>query len=201
MGETVTYLGHVDVRPSLNQSEYDYLYALTEPWLHEEDSSAPGQPDRCCDWEPCPHGCCLSWNGREKFHAGVVWMEYLIDHLLRPVAERRGDPRLTGFTFDHRLDGLVVGERSWSRELFAIRVHDNEVSHELLRRGEPLPWEPGWDGLYPEDRPWLAAEPRPRRSSLDDPPPELAQPGTRRRTQPTKPREPRVRGREQDRGA
>ena len=31
MGETVTYLGHVDIVPSLNQSEYDYLYALTEP--------------------------------------------------------------------------------------------------------------------------------------------------------------------------
>jgi len=152
VGETITYLGHVDIKPGLNQSEYDYLYALTEPWLHEEHRSAPGQPERYCDWEPCPHGCCLAWNGREKFHAGAAWMKYLIDDLLRPGAdaESRNDPRLTGFTFDHRLDGLVVGERAWSRELFAIRVQDNEVSQELLRRGEPLPWESGWDGLYPE---------------------------------------------------
>jgi hypothetical protein len=174
MGENVTYLGHVDIVPGLNQSEYDYLYALTEPVRDTADNRADGQPSGLCDWEPCPHGCCLAWNGREKFHAGMAWMEFLIDHLLRPgaSAEGRADVRLAGFTFDHRMDGLIVGERQWSRELFSIRVENNQVRQEILRRGEPLPWESGWDGLYPEDRPWLAREPVPRRSSLDDPPPE-----------------------------
>jgi hypothetical protein len=127
-------------------------------------------------------------------------MAYLIDELLRPGAraEASHDPGLTGFTFDHRLDGLIVGERSWSRELFAIRVQDNQVSQEPLRRGEPLPWESGWDGLYPEDRPWLAAEPRPRNSSLDDPPPEPVRVRTRRAR--PKVEQPRVRGRQEGAG-
>ena len=89
-------LGHVDIVPSLNQSEYDYFYALTEPVGPTADNRADEQPPGCCDWEPCPHGCCLSWNGREKFHAGMVWMEFLIDHLLRPgaFAKGRADARL-----------------------------------------------------------------------------------------------------------
>jgi hypothetical protein len=61
-------------------------------------------------------------------------MEYLIHELLRPGdrAAANRDPRLAGFTFDHRLDGLIVGERSWSRKLFAIRVADDMVSEEVL---------------------------------------------------------------------
>lgn len=33
--------------------------------------------------------CCLSWNGRKKFHGGMIWMKYLIDHLLRSGARAR----------------------------------------------------------------------------------------------------------------
>lgn len=141
MGETVTYLGHVDIVPGLNQPEYDYLHALTEPGADTADGWAEGRPPGWCDWEPCPHGCCLAWNGREKFHGAGVWMEYLIDQLLAPgaAAAGRDDARLSGFTFAHRMDGLVIGERSWSRQLFAIRVEDNQVRQEVLRRGEPLP--------------------------------------------------------------
>lgn len=175
MGETVSYLGHVSIVPSLNQSEYDYLCAVTQPDVDLGGPDAEDQSGRECAWEPCAHGCCLSWDGTEKFHAGQFWMRYLIDHFLRPGAHAagRGMPKFAGFTFDHRMDGLIVGERSWSRQLFAIRVENNEVREEVLLRGEPLPWESGWNGLHPDDRPWLASEPR-RRSSLDDPPPELA---------------------------
>ena len=173
MGETVSYLGHVNLVPSLNQSEYDYLEAYFGLRSFTAGNRAEKQPDDWCGWGPCPHGCCLSWDGREKFHAGVVWMEYLIDHLLRPGARNQAsaDPRFAGFTFDHRLDGVIVGERSWSYELFAIRVTNNEVSEEILHRGDPLPGDPGWDGLYLEDRPWLAKDPHPRSSfDLPDPP-------------------------------
>ena len=116
-GETVRYLGHVDVEPGLNQSEYNYLEDCFGLRPGQVRDRAEGPPDDWCGWGPCPHGCCLSWDGREKFHAGAVWMEYLIDELLRPEARAAAsqDPRLAGFTFDHRLDGLIVGERSWSR--------------------------------------------------------------------------------------
>ena len=128
-------------------------------------------------------------------------MEYLIEELLRPGARAAAsqDPGLAGFAFDHRLDGLIIGERSWSRELFAIRVTDNVVTQEVLRQGEPLAWESGWDGIRPEDRPWLAGEPRPR-SGLDDPALELVARPARRRTAPVRPSQRRARTRAKDPG-
>ena len=89
MGGTVNDLGHVNIVPNPSQDEYDYLYGLTEPWMSGSPPKRPGQLDRACRWEPCPHGCCLSWNSHDKFHAGVVWMHYLIDHLLGPGARAR----------------------------------------------------------------------------------------------------------------
>jgi hypothetical protein len=116
---------------------------------------------------PCPRGCCLVWNGHEKLYAGPAWLQYLIDHFLRHDAHARtsGDSQFTGFTFDHEMNGMIVGEQGDNRELFLLRVEANEVTREILRRGDPaLPWEPGYQGL--DDRPWLAGE-RPWRSSLD----------------------------------
>jgi hypothetical protein len=114
---------------------------------------------------PCPHGCCLVWNGHEKFYSGPAWLEYIIDHFLRRDADARtsGDSQFTGFTFDHEMNGIIVGEQGDNRELFLLRVEANEVTREILRRGYPaLPWEPGYRGL--DDRPWLACQ-RPWRSS------------------------------------
>jgi hypothetical protein len=153
---------------------------------------ADGQPSLWCQWVPCPHGCCLGWDGHEKFYAGTAWMVYLIDHFLRPGAHAAasGDPQFTEFTFDHQMDGLIIGEQGDNRELFAIRVVENEVFGETLRVGEPMPWASGWDGPYAEDRPWLSPMPR-RRSSLELPDPPagasspsvlgLPSPGTKRR--------------------
>ena len=86
------------------------------------NSIAEGQPSLWCQWTPCPQGCCLGWDGHEKFYAGTLWMQD-------------------------------------NRELFAIWVIDGEVSREVLRRGDPMPWdEPGW---------WTALleEPAPSRST------------------------------------
>jgi hypothetical protein len=123
---------------------------------------------------PCPHGCCLVWNGHEKFYAGPAWLQYLIDHFLRRDARAatRGGSQFAGFTFNHEMNGMIVGEQDDSRELFLLSVEANEVTKQILRQDDPvLPWEPDYRGL--DDRPWLAGE-RPWRSSLVSPPPELA---------------------------
>ena len=61
------------------------------------------------------------------------------------------------------MNGIIVGEQGDNRELFRLHVEANEVTKEILRRGDPvLPWEPGYRGL--DDRPWLVGE-RPWRSS------------------------------------
>ena len=36
-------------------------------------------------------------------------------------------PQLTDFTFDHRLDGMIVGCRRDTRELFAITASNNRT--------------------------------------------------------------------------
>jgi hypothetical protein len=156
MGVNTDYLGHVEIVPNLNQAEYDYLHAFARsrrsyrpggPYaVSPEDPDtgngkrevelynqiADGQPGYWCQWVPCPHGCCLVWNGHEKFYAGPAWLQYLIDHFLRRDAHARtsGDPQFTGFTFDHEMNGIIVGEQGDNRELFLLRVEANEVTTE-----------------------------------------------------------------------
>jgi hypothetical protein len=117
----------------------------------------------------------------EKFYGGQLWLKYLIDHFLRRGAYKRGscDPQFREFTFDHEMNGIIVGEQKDNRELFILRVAADEVTRETLRRDDPDPWEPGYRGL--DDRPWLAGE-RPWRSSLGFPPPELEQTSPRQST-------------------
>ena len=192
MGVNTDYLGHIEIVPGLNQTEYDYLRAFaasrrcnrpdgpyavtpTDPDHRDRDQDiesyneiAEGQPSLWCQWEPCAHGCCIGWNGHEKFYAGPAWLQYLIDHFLRPgaLAQKSGDPQFESFTFDHRMNGFVVGERKDIRELFALIVADDEVHRVVLRDGDPGYGEPGYQG--PESRPWLARDYEPWRSSLDE---------------------------------
>jgi hypothetical protein len=104
----------------------------------------------------------LSYEGFEKFYAPVEWLRYLIEHFLKPGAEasRTGHPDFAAFTFDHVLDGMVVGCRRDNKELFAITVADNAVRSKVLRRGDrdyrdyaPLPYEQAVDRqLSPDQR-------------------------------------------------
>lgn len=186
MGVTTRCLGHVSIDPPLNQPEYDYLrlfarsrrsfreggpYAVLPVDPHEEAPTlhgdaaadranliAEGQPGYWCQWVPCPRGCCLSWDGHEKFYAGGPWLEYLVDHFLRPgaFAEADGSFWFRGFTFDHDVNGVVVGEQGDNRELFSLTVEHGEVVRRTLRRGEPMPWDAGY--VEKDEPPWLAYE-------------------------------------------
>lgn len=161
MGYTTDFVGHLDISPPLNPDERAYLEAFRRtrhcdhggsPYdvrgnpmapddLPTEQSNAlgPGKPQLYCQWVACGEGCCLSFDGDEKFYQPAAWLAYLIDHLLGPGAVASGvdHPRLQGFTFDHRLDGIIVGCRRDNRELFALVVEDNEVSREVMRAGDP----------------------------------------------------------------
>jgi hypothetical protein len=133
---------------------------------------APGQPQLWCQWVPCLDGCCLSFDGNEKFYRPVAWMRYLIQHFLKPgaAASRTGLPAFEHFTFDHRLDGMVVGCRRDNKELFAINVKANRVTEKVLRAGlpeylgrEPLAYERAIDR-------WESERRRRRRVPPDEPP-------------------------------
>ena len=62
-------------------------------------------------------------------------------------ASTTGLPMFEHFTFDHHLEGIVVGCRRDNKELFAIEVQDNAVREWVLRKGlvedwlDPLPYE------------------------------------------------------------
>lgn len=163
MGHTTDFIGHIDIAPSLNSDEIAYLTAFSESRRCErpggayavpgnpraEDSSAfsgdsygrtpVGQPGLWCDWVPCWDGCCLAFNGAEKFYSPVAWLRYLIDHFLRPEAHASAsdDPLFQHFTFDHVLDGTVVGCRRDNKELFAITVARNQVQEKTIRPADP----------------------------------------------------------------
>ena len=174
MGYPTDFIGHIGIEPSLNVDEIAYLTAFTEsrrftrpggpydvagnPRAEQPDDFDPhlynqpphGQPSLSCAWEACWEGCCLAYDGREKFYGAATWLTYLIDHFLKPGAwaSRASDGRFAGFGFDHVLDGMVVGCRRDNKQLFAITVERNRVREEILRRADrrlrdlpPLPYE------------------------------------------------------------
>ena len=140
MGYTTDFVGHIDITPPLNDDEINYLSAFARsrrcdrpggPYdvpgnpaaernslsIERSNATAPGQPGLWCQWVPCWDGCCLAFDGHEKFYAAIPWLRYLIEHFLKPnaAASRRVDPMFANFSFDHRLDGMVVGCRRTTR--------------------------------------------------------------------------------------
>lgn len=172
MGYTTDFVGHIDIEPALNQDEVEYLTAFARsrhwdrpqgpyavpgnPFVDERGEAGkgeadhdrrnrpgPGVPQLYCQWTPCWDGCCLSFDGREKFYQPVPWLRFLVAHFLRPgaLASRSGLPQFEHFTFDHALSGMVVGCRRDTKELFAITARGARVTTRTLRRGEPSYWD------------------------------------------------------------
>lgn len=140
MGFTTDFIGHIDIAPSLNDEEIAYLTAFSQsrrcrrpggpydvpgnPMAETSEGfgdsynrAADGQPGLWCSWVPCWEGCCLAFNGNEKFYSAVAWLRYLVTHFLKAGAQasRSGNERFAGFTFDHHLEGMIVGCRRETR--------------------------------------------------------------------------------------
>ena len=107
-------------------------------------SPGDGSPYPHLDWKPCPSGCCLGWDSRtEKSRMAEEWLQYLIDHFLRPGAKARisGRPDFERFTFDHVVNGTIAAERDDTRQLWLIRCKDNEISTEQLVPPDVMEWD------------------------------------------------------------
>lgn len=175
MGLHTSYLGHARIAPALNSDEIGFLrsFNLTrhcgdddaplEVAQHPVDNetgrdggaynrAAPGMPGLWCPWTCCDTGCCLHWDGVEKPYAPQEWLTYLIDTFLRPGAALDGDPAAArrGLTFDHVLDGMLVGQRRETGELFALDVVGNVVTRRLLVPGAEGTDEWGYRSLEQE---------------------------------------------------
>jgi hypothetical protein len=166
MGYRVQVIGHIDVKPRLNDHEFEYLTAFAESrrwsrpqgplWApstpfgldeeavgastHDINTPPGGQPGLWCPWVPSCAGACLvvREDGTDGKNYGVTpWLQYVIDTFLRPGASAHGEPGFEDFSFDHDLSGAVAAHRSDTGELWLVRVRGHVVQHESVRKGDP----------------------------------------------------------------
>jgi hypothetical protein len=156
MGYTTEFTGAIEIEPPLNQAEVDYLnkFAHTrrmkrdrgpyfvngsgamgqgsDPDIQDHNLPPLGQPGLWCKWVPSYDGCFIEWNGFEKFYDSVEWMQYLIDHFLKPgaYASKINDPQFSEFTFDHVLNGTIDAQSEDPDDMWRLVVKDNVV-HEV----------------------------------------------------------------------
>jgi hypothetical protein len=173
MGYQTDFIGYLHVQPSLNAAEIalinqmarmapfgavdDLASGEVDPTLLELISGAPGG---WSNWEACCQGCCLSYDGGDKANHMIPWLKYLMATYIVPGAAAAGRPGLEEFTCDHMLNGMVVGSRRDTRELFSITVRENDVEVELLWPGVPE-WSDypplGYHAAIDRFRDWRAA--------------------------------------------
>jgi len=184
MGYTTDIIGTVEVTPKLSDAEMSYLtaFAATRRWFRQEGPyvvldnpsvdepyddvelyNRPwlGEPSLWCHWVPCWEGCCLSFDGGEKFYAPTQWLRYLIEHFLAPDARaaKSGNPAFTEFSFDHELNGVLAARRRDTGRLWLIKVRANRVREQTLVHGVSeeeiwgaLPYETAADEFKPRRR-------------------------------------------------
>ena len=164
MRHATDLIGRIDIDPVLNQPEIDYLAGFARTRRFDRDGGpyvvptdpdaesagdhgdafqrpAPEQPELWCPWAPAPNGRRLVVVARERFYAPVGWLRYLILHFLKPgaILSRSGLPGFEEFTFDHRLDGMVVGCGDEDEGLFAITATDNRVTTKSVGPRQRVP--------------------------------------------------------------
>lgn len=138
MGYQTDYIGYLEIEPPLDEREQVIINRISgSPYLLEEggplrvaDASdeairqvVADAPRGWSNWTVSPDGCCLSYDGGDKANYMVPWLKFLMRALLVPAGRV--------------VNGMVVGSRRDTRELYSITVRDNEVEIELLWPGNP----------------------------------------------------------------
>lgn len=127
------FTGCVRIRPALTEAERSHLVDLAASGGTLRGTPT-GRGDRDVPfarlaWQACPGGCCLTWDPMaEKASMMLPSLRFLVDHLLRAGARAEGSTAFAGFTFDHVLDGIVIGAGR------VVEVDANRVSERTLTR-------------------------------------------------------------------
>lgn len=156
MGYTTDFSGEVSITPPLNQAEISFLNAfnatrrvqrtrgpyyvgdrgcgvLTPGQTFDGESdvtnmnAAPeGQPGLWCQWIPTEDGTAIQWDGGEKFYESEAWMEYIIDHFLKPgcIAAKE----LPFLQANHICNGEIEAQGEDPNDRWKLVVEDNVVS-------------------------------------------------------------------------
>lgn len=150
MGYHTEFWGSVTVDPPLNDAEIAYLTAFSETRRMDRregpyfvggsgefgqgrdsdiiDYNRPprGQPGLWCQWVPTSGGTEIEWDGGEKFYDSVEWMEYLIEHFLKPGALAKNE--LPFLQANHTVNGEIHAQGGESSDRWKLVVKDNRVS-------------------------------------------------------------------------
>jgi hypothetical protein len=169
MGYRTSTIGHMDVRPALNDAEFGYLTGLAEtrrwrrpegelfvpmsPFGFDEEAvvvpteaynDTGRQPGLWCPWIPSCRGECLVVNedGTDGKNYGIAaWLDYLMKTFLEPGARAEGEPGFDEFTFDHEVSGVIATHGLNDGAFSLLRAGGGDVWTEVVRRGDPAPWD------------------------------------------------------------
>lgn len=157
MGYITKFDGKITVEPPLNAAEVEYLRRFANsrrvdredgPYCAPDDGQfgqsnaggvknhnmpPAGQPGLWCNWEPTEDGTAIQDSDLEaSAYNPEEWMQYLIDHFLKPgaVAYRTSDPQFNEFTFDHVLNGTIDAEGEEPGDIWRLKVRDNVVTRQ-----------------------------------------------------------------------
>jgi hypothetical protein len=125
MGYTTYFNGEIAVSPPLNEEEIYYLgkFNTYTDYAAEAEEAIYGW----CQWVSTADGSAIVWDEGEKFYDSVYWMQFIIDHFLKPDGHAKGKPGFEAFTFDHVCNGVIYAEGEDSDDRWALRVKDNDV--------------------------------------------------------------------------
>jgi hypothetical protein len=88
--------------------------------VQDSNSSPVGQPSLWCGWRPNEDGTAIVWDRGEKFYYYIEWLEYLIEHFLKP--------------WGYRLNGTMNWVGQDAKDRGVITVRDNAVSVTSTRK-------------------------------------------------------------------
>jgi hypothetical protein len=149
MGYTTHFYGQIAVEPPLNEQEIAYLNKFSEtrrmacvqgpyyvdrggdygqlagPDVLNYNDPPEGQPGLWCQWVPTPDGAAIEWDGSERFYDSPEWMQYLIDHFLKPGAHAAAE--LPFLQANHVLNGSIKAQGEEIDDRWKLIVKNNVV--------------------------------------------------------------------------
>jgi hypothetical protein len=86
----------------------------------------PGQPGLWCHWVPTEDGREIEWDGGEKFYDAAAWMQYIINHFLKPGCFAKC--ALPFLQANHVVNGNIEAHGEDHDDQWLLRVINNKVT-------------------------------------------------------------------------
>jgi len=150
MGYTTDFHGSITIDPPCNMEEIEYINRFSStrrmkrksgPYtalpgsdgfgqdrsedILEYNAPPPEQPSLWCHWVVDDTGTRIEWDGGEKFYEAAEWMQYVIDHFLRPAAIAQAE--LPFLQANHTCNGEIEAQGEEYEDRWLLVVENNRV--------------------------------------------------------------------------